>query len=372
MNPQYKIEDDFKLLSPSLIFHKDLIEENIARVVAMAGSPARLRPHVKTHKTREIVKLSLAAGITRHKCATIAEAEMLAQAGAPDILLAYPLVGPNCQRLARLMKTYAGSRFSTLVDHPVALAALSQVMHEEHLELDLFLDFDVGQHRTGVADSTLARELYVRMCHMPGLKARGFHVYDGHNHQESSAERRHSVLTLIEPVLALRAELQRTGYSVPTIICGGTPTFPIWASLDIPGLECSPGTFVLYDHGYGSKYADLSQLIPAAIMITRVVSRPSPTRITFDLGTKAVASDPPAGKRCVLLNLPEYTAVVHSEEHLVVETLAPNDMVPGDIVYAVPTHICPTCALHRYAYVADKGRIIGTWDIPARDRLLTV
>ena len=86
--------------------------------------------------------------------------------------------------------------------------------------------------------------------------------------------------------------------------------------MEFPGLECSPGTFVLYDHGYGSKYADLSGLVPAALLLTRVISRPSATRVTFDLGYKAVASDPPAGKRCVLLNVPEYTVVLQNEEHL--------------------------------------------------------
>src|SRR5437660_11692761 len=106
MNPAYALKDTSAVFSPALLFYKDLIRRNIGYAVEIAGNPARLRPHVKTHKTREIVRLALERGITRHKCATIAEAEMLAGCGVRDVLLAYPLVGPNCARMARLASSF--------------------------------------------------------------------------------------------------------------------------------------------------------------------------------------------------------------------------------------------------------------------------
>jgi D-serine deaminase-like pyridoxal phosphate-dependent protein len=196
-------------------------------------------------------------------------------------------------------------------------------------------------------------------------------VYDGHNHQEAPAERALAVQKLLEPVLALRSALEDKGLPVPRIVAGGTPTFPAFAKLDIPGLECSPGTCVLHDHSY-SRFADLAEFMPAALLLTRVVSRPTPTRITLDLGYKALASDPPAGKRCILLNVPDYEPVLQNEEHFVIETPAAARFMPGDVVYAVPTHICPTCAVHKQAYVVENHRVTGTWDIAARDRFLTV
>src|SRR4051794_1319848 len=111
------LHDPSAVFSPGLLFDKAAIEHNIAKLIARAGDPRRLRPHVKTHKTREIVRMQLRAGIDKHKCATIAEAEMLAQVGAPDVLLAYNLVGPNTTRFSRLIATFAGCRFSTVVDH---------------------------------------------------------------------------------------------------------------------------------------------------------------------------------------------------------------------------------------------------------------
>jgi D-serine deaminase-like pyridoxal phosphate-dependent protein len=372
MQAHYRIEDISALFSPSLVFYKDLIRANLARIIAMAGATARLRPHVKTHKTREIVRMELDAGITKHKCATLAEAEMLAQAGAPDVLIAYNMVGPNCARLGRLIQKYPATRFSVLADHPAGARMLSEAMTAAGTKVHVVMDLDVGQHRTGIAPGQDAVDLYTAIARLPGLIADGLSAYDGHNHQDALAERAGAVEKLLDPVLALRATLERNRLPAPRIVAGGTPTFPVFAKLDIPGLECSPGTCVLYDHGYGSRYADLADFTPAALLLTRVISRPTPTRVTFDLGYKAVASDPPAGKRCVLLDVPNYEPVLQNEEHFVVETPDAAKFQPGDVVFAVPTHICPTCAMHKQAYVVENGKVIGAWDIVARDRVLTV
>jgi D-serine deaminase-like pyridoxal phosphate-dependent protein len=372
MNLHYIIRDTSAVFTPALVFYKDLIRQNIARAVEIAGGPSRLRPHVKTHKTREIVRMELDAGITRHKCATLAEAEMLAQCGAPDVLLAYNMVGPNCGRFARLIRKYPECRFSVLADHPAGTRQLSDALAAAATTADVLIDLDVGQHRTGIAPGPAAAELYASFAHLPALRPGGFHVYDGHTHQEGFEERRTEAMRGLESVLALRNALEKQGLPVPVIVAGGTPTFTVYARLDLPGLECAPGTCFLHDDGYGSRFADLAAFRPAALLLTRVISRPTPRRVTLDLGYKAVASDPPAGKRCVLLNVPDYLPVLQNEEHFVVETPAAERFGPGDEVYAVPTHICPTCAMHQRAYVVEDGRVTGTWDIVGRDRVLTV
>jgi D-serine deaminase-like pyridoxal phosphate-dependent protein len=137
-------------------------------------------------------------------------------------------------------------------------------------------------------------------------------------------------------------------------------------------MQCSPGTFVLYDQGYGSKYAEMSGFQPAALVVSRVVSKPLPNRLTTDLGHKAIAADPPAGKRAVLLNLADATPAIQSEEHFAVDTPQAGKWKIGDVVYAVPTHVCPTVALHRRACVVEGNRFVGTWEIAGRDRKLTV
>jgi D-serine deaminase-like pyridoxal phosphate-dependent protein len=372
MNPAYPIDNVDEVFSPALVFYKDLIRANIAEVIQLAGSPKRLCPHVKTHKCREIVRLQLDAGITSHKCATVAEAEMLAQCGAPDVLIAYPVVGPNVRRVRALVEKYAQTRFGVLCDHPDGLAGLAAGWAEMPNKLDVMMDVNVGHDRTGIKPGPAAIDLYERIAKSANLNAIGFHVYDGHNHQESLAEREAAVKALIGPVLEMRKALEAKGVPVPRMICGGTPTFPVWAKLEFPGMQCSPGTFVLYDQGYGSKYAELSGFTPAALVLTRVISKPLPNRLTTDLGHKAIAADPPAGKRAVLLNLSDYTPAMQNEEHFAIDTPSASKWKIGDVIYAVPTHVCPTVALHRRACVVENNRFIGTWEIASRDRKLTV
>jgi D-threonine aldolase len=372
MHPHYQLRDTSAVYSPALLFYKPLIEHNIAQAVALAGSPERLRPHAKTHKTREIIQLEMAAGIRKHKCATLAEADMIAGCGVNDVFIAYNMVGPNCQRLARLAQNYPGCRFSITGDDSAAVKALSEAAASAGVTIDVLLDLDVGQHRTGMAPGPAAIALYELVSRLPGLRPGGIHAYDGHNHQESLEERQAAVSRLLGPVLEIRDELLRKRLPVPRLVVAGTPTFPVYARLDVPGLECTPGTFVLHDHGYGTRFNDLKGFVPAALLLTRVISRPTASRVTLDLGYKAVASDPPAGKRCALLDVPDYEAVLQNEEHLVIETRAAAKFKPGDVVYAMPTHICPTVAMHRSAYVVADGRVIGSWDIIARDRVLSV
>jgi D-serine deaminase-like pyridoxal phosphate-dependent protein len=354
--------------SPALLFYPAFIRRNMRRALEIAGGPDRLRPHVKTHKTREIVNQWLELGVGKHKCATLAEAEMLAGCGAADVLIAYPLVGPNVERFAALAERFPKTRFATLTDDPDALRALSAGIASRQQSVDVLLDVDVGQHRTGIALGPAAAELYHLIARSPGLKAGGFHVYDGHNRQEDPAERSAAIEDLLRPVLAFRAALEKDGLPVPRLVLGGTPTFPIHARRTEPGVECSPGTMVLHDHNYGKQFPDVSGFMPAAIVFTRVVSRPTANRITLDLGTKAVAADSPAGQRCRLLDVPDGVSVAHNEEHLVVETPSAERFKPGDGVFAIPAHVCPTVALYPRALTVEGGRVTGSWTIAARDR----
>jgi D-serine deaminase-like pyridoxal phosphate-dependent protein len=372
MHSHYAIRDTSHIFSPALLFYKELIRNNIARAVELAGGAERLRPHVKTHKTREIIYLEREAGIHKHKCATLAEAEMLASCGVTDVLIGYPLVGPNCERLARLIHTYPHCRFSVLADHPTGIMALSKAVSASGQQVAVLLDIDVGQHRTGVAPGTEAMELYELIHRSPGLQAGGLHAYDGHNRQESFVERQAAIQRQLEPVFHLRTALIQKGLPVPRFVVGGTPTFPIHARWDVPGLECSPGTMVLHDHGYSSRFPDVAGFVPAALLLTRVISRPTPVRVTLDLGYKAVSSDQPAGNRCLLLDVPNYQVVLQNEEHLVIETPAAERYHLGDEIFAIPIHVCPTVALHRQAHVIENNQVVGTWEIAARDRMLSV
>ena len=173
---------------------RDLVEQNLDAMVKIAGrARQRLRPHCKTHKMREVILLELDRGITKHKCATIAEAEMLAEAGVKDIFLAYNPVGPNIRRVARFAEKFPKVKFAVTADHPGPVAALGEAMLAVGHTVDVLLDIDTGMHRTGIAIGPAARALYERIAETKGLKAGGFHLYDGQNHQKEVAERRAAV-----------------------------------------------------------------------------------------------------------------------------------------------------------------------------------
>ena len=119
------IQNEDRLASPALILHWESVEENLRRMIVIAGDPSRLRPHVKTHKLPQIVARQVALGITKCKCATIAEAEMSAAAGARDVLLAAPLVGPAIARFLALQAAFPEVIFYSLADDEEAMQAVS-------------------------------------------------------------------------------------------------------------------------------------------------------------------------------------------------------------------------------------------------------
>lgn len=371
MQSCYTIQDTSEIISPGLVVFREIVEENLTKMLEIAGSPDRLRPHCKTHKMREVIEMQLARGITKHKCATFAEAEMQVEAGAKDILLAYNIVGPNIGRAVKFLEKYPEVTFAVTADHEKPVAQLGAAMVAAGKTINVLLDIDTGQHRTGIVAGPEAKTLYEKIAATAGLNAAGFHVYDGHQHQTSRDDRRVAVNAEFDKVLAVRDELVAGGCPVPKMVCGGTASFPIYAEKDDPTIECSPGTCTFWDNGYGERFPDL-EFTPAALILTRVVSRPTSDRLTLDLGYKAVASDPPAGSRLTFPDIPDAEQVLQNEEHLVLQTSKAGEYQPGDEILAIPRHICPTSALHKEAFVIVDGKLAERWSVASRDRWITI
>ncbi len=364
----FRVTDPSSMLSPSLVVDRGVVRTNLDAMIAMAGGPQRLRPHVKTHKMPAIIRMCEEKGITKQKVATVAEAEMTAEAGCRDIFLAYPIIGPNIARIAKLAHHFPDTTFRVLMDDPQSTEVLDVGMKRLGIRLHVLLDLEVGMGRTGIAPGDAAFALYQQVASSKNLIADGLHAYDGHLQIFDLAERRERARPGIEKTLALRDRLIASGYEVPRLILGGTPTFPVHASLDEPNVELSPGTCTLYDMSYAAKFPDLP-FTPAAAVLTRVISRPRPGRLCLDVGHKAVAADP-AGPRLTLPDLPGATLGGQSEEHLVVDTPDAEKYPPGTVFLAFPTHVCPTSALHRKAYVVENGVLVDEWEVAARDRVL--
>lgn len=348
--------------SPALLIYPDRVKLNIRRL--MESIPAELlRPHVKTNKITEVCKIMLDAGIYKFKSATIAEAEMLAMIQAPDVLLAYPPAGPKIKRLIRLVEKYPSTKFSCLVDHITSAKNLSTEFSAAGLKIDVYFDLNIGMNRTGIAPAE-ALDLFHQMITLPSLNLAGLHAYDGHLKDPDVNVRREKCIRVFEPVLILKNKLEELTGRTMILIAGGSPTCFIHAAAG--DRECSPGTFVFWDKGYSEQLAE-QPFEWAALLMTRVISIPAPNLICVDLGNKSVASENPQ-PRVFFLNAPEAIPTTHSEEHLVLRVNDNSTYHPGQVLYGVPWHICPSVALYDRACVVDKNQIIGFWKVIARNR----
>ena len=289
MNPQYAIRDTSRSLQPRPPLlqgldprqhcprRRDGRQSRTASAARQDAQNARDRRHG--------VGNGRSQAQMRHHCRG-GDGRLVQRARCPDFLSArraeLRAPGPAPPR-------FPDCRFSVLADHTAGIMALSRALSDEGQSVDVLLDLDIGQHRTGVAPGAEAIELYEMIHRSPGLRAGGLHVYDGHNHQESFVERQNAVRTQLQPVLKLRMNLEQKGLPTSRFVVGGTPTYPVYSRLELPGLECSPGTLVLHDHSYSSRFPDLVGFTPAALLLTHVISRPTPTRLTLDLGPDHVA-----------------------------------------------------------------------------------
>jgi len=364
----YIINDIDQLDTPALVIYPERAKQNINMLKSMIDDISRLRPHAKTNKSKEATLLMLEAGITKFKCATIAEAEMLGMCKAPDVLLAYQPIGPKLDRFIELIKAYPNTGYSCLVDNSIAANSISARAIENNLEIPVYIDLNVGQNRTGIVPSA-ALQLYIDCQSLPGIKIIGLHAYDGHIHDADLEIRTQKCNEAFLPVLELLDDIKQAGYPEPVIIAGGSPTFPIHAKRAT--IECSPGTFIYWDRGYSLICAE-QPFLTAAVVVSRIISLPDETKLCLDVGHKSVSAENELGKRIYFLNAPELEMLGQSEEHLVVDAGKGHGYKAGDILYGLPYHVCPTVALYERAITIEDNKISGEWRNIARDRKINI
>lgn len=364
----YQINNTDEVTSPSLLIYPDRIESNIRKLIEIAGSVDQLRPHVKTHKMSEIIKLQMKHGIYKFKCATISETEMVARCGAADILLAIQPVGPNIERFFKLKQEFNNLKISCIADNEDVIIQLSDKARKTGLETHVWLDINNGMNRTGVTPGEKALRLFKRIMDSPMLVAEGLHVYDGHINDPDFSIRQKKCNDSFLSVTGLMDELKSEGISPVKVVAGGTPTFPVHALRK--AVELSPGTLLLWDYGYSSSLSDMS-FLHAAILLTRIISKPGKDLLCLDLGHKAVASEMPH-PRIKILGMEKYAFISHNEEHMVIRTTRSNLYKTGDPLYCIPWHICPTVDRYDTAYVINDHKVTGQWNVDARKRTISI
>lgn len=372
----YKLTNEQIADSPSLLIYKERVENNIELMKQIAGSAERLFVHVKTNKMVEVIEMMLKAGITKFKCATIAEAELVGIAiqksnftGNFELIIAHQLVGPKIERLIQLIQKFPEIKFSSLVDCENIAFRTNEIFKTYHLVANVFLDINNGMDRSGHEINHKILNFYESLLKFSNLNCLGFHVYDGHLREPDFDKRKKEIDSDFIDVEGLIEEIVKRNIKKPMVVAGGTPAFTSHALRS--ETFCSPGTCVLWDWGYGDKFEE-QHFEYAALVLTRIISKPKKGLITIDMGHKAVAAENSIDKRIRFLNLSNYELLSQSEEHGVIKVENWDELNVGDVLYGVPYHVCPTVNLYDEAYWVENQEIKGVWQVLGRKRRISI
>ena len=365
----YRVSDFEEVLTPALIVYPEVVASNIGRTIDLLnGDAQRWRAHIKTAKLAYTLRLLIERGVRNFKCATTLELRLACEAGAGDVLVAYPSVGANARRVAEIASAFPRARVSVLAENE------EQVRQWRGSRVGIFVDINPGMDRTGVEQNRSAEVVaLVQGIGAAGLEFRGLHYYDGHYGALAERERTEAAHRGYDRLVEIVDELEHAGMNVPEVVTAGTPTLP--CSLAYKGFRgrnfahrVSSGTVVYGDATSAAQLPATYGYRPAVLVAARVVSKPRAGIITCDAGHKAVSAD--AGvPTCVVVGHRELRPLSPSEEHLPI-AVEEGDAAPkiGEVLYLLPRHVCPTVNNFDSAVLVRDGEIESVERVSARGR----
>ncbi len=356
--------------TPALVVSEEILHRNIAGMAAFGASVGvSLRPHIKTHKTVQIARLQVAAGAIGVTCAKVGEAEvMVDEAGIEDVLLAYPTIGEaKYRRLAALMER---ARIVVATDSLEAARMMSAAMTRYDRRLDVMLEVNTGQHRSGVMVGAETVAIALDILRLPYLNLVGIMTHEGHANSAPPEEIEGIAIAAGEAMVETAEEIRSHGVELPTVSVGSTPA--TFYTPTVAGVtEMRPGTYVFNDVS-AFRYGRFGVGDCAARFVATVVSRPDRGRAVLDTGAKSLAMDPSRAHpgHGYVVGHPDVTIVKLSEEHGVCEVPEGEEGFEiGDRVEVIPNHVCPTVNLMDELLIAHEGRIVDTWKVAARGKV---
>ena len=357
--------------TPQLIVSEEILQRNIAEMASFAKSiGVTLRPHIKTHKCLEIARLQIAAGATGITCAKVGEAEvMVNEGGIDDVLLAYPIYG--AKKYERIVALMEKARIAVAVDGPAAVEAIGKAMAHHERTIDIYIEVNTGQNRSGVmwGDETL--ELAKSINRHPNLRLSGIMTHEGHvafvDPDQIAAEAKSAGEKMVQTAKMIRD----SGIDLQTVSVGSTPAARMTPT--VPGItEMRPGTYVFNDNSLFRFGDEWTVGDCAARFVATVVSRAADNRCVIDAGSKTLALDPSRAHagHGYIVGHPDVVIAKLSEEHGVCELPAGEEgFQVGDTVEVIPNHVCPTVNLMDEMAIVRDGKVIDFWKVAARGKV---
>jgi D-serine deaminase-like pyridoxal phosphate-dependent protein len=349
--------------TPALVIDLDVMERNIEKMAEyFKGKASNLRPHFKTHKCVEIMKLQLAAGAVGSTCAKVEEAEVLVDGGVTEnILIANQIVTKH--KISKLMALNQKAEVMVCVDNPENVNALAAAAVSSGVKLGVFVEVDIGMSRCGVNTVEEAVTLAKQVYQADGLIFKGLQGYEGHLvHLSNVEERKAATHKDLQKLLDTKVILMDAGIEVGLIDSGGTGTYNITG--DFPQIdEIQAGSYLFGDVSYLRVLQDFS---PSLTLLTTVVSRCSKELIITDMGLKAASTDQALPEPISVKGL---TVRKLAEEHCYIDVKNTDiDIKVGDQISLIPGHVCTTVNLHDRYIGVRNGRVEVVWPITGRGK----
>lgn len=359
-----------ELPTPALTINLGIVEANVDRIADYCNKHAlNLRPHTKTHKTPEVARMQLDRGAIGLTVAKVGEAEVMADAGLDNILVAYPIWGvENLKRLAMLCRT---RNILLSLDSKLTAHELSRAVEAQNSTVGVLVEFDAGTGRCGVQPGSACVELAIEIQKLRALRFRGLMAYCG-NIWGTEEERLKEAECVAERVQRVLHAFNEERVSVEIVSGGSTPAALLTEK--IPGInEIRPGTYVYND--LNTIYQGVCRLEDcAARVVTTVVSTAVPGRAIIDAGSKTFSSDllrsGPKSGYGYILEEPDAQLFSLSEEHGSIDiTKCKRALHVGQVLTVIPNHVCTCVNMHDEVFLTRKEQVVGRWPVAARGKI---
>ena len=358
--------------TPALLFDLDAMERNLSEMAAIArDAGVALRPHTKTHKCPEIARMQTDLGARGITVAKLGEAEVMADAGFDDLLIAYPIVGES--KLRRLRGLSERARVRVSLDSVEVAEGIGAVGLDLGKPMEVLVEVDTGHHRMGRPPGQPSAELVVEISRVLGVEMVGLLTHAGHAYRAGSVAEVEAIAEREAGELVQTAErCERAGVPIREISVGSTPTGRMVAA-DAGVSEIRPGTYVFNDVQQ-MRLGTATEAACAARVLATVVALPWGNRFVIDAGSKALSSDggegPPYPGRGVVAERPDLRLDALTEEHGIgTRDPAGAPLAIGDRVEVIPVHVCGCVNLFDVAYGVRDGTVDRTLEIAGRGKV---